>query len=128
MAQEEAVPVFETPAEYLFYAVRTKRLSIINSFVKTGEVDVASLDGQGQTALHLAAQVGSVDVVRALLRAGCPVDLRCQTGPYSGKTAFEICSHRPELKHVRVIPNFATRKKILCFFFFFFAQCCCFPH
>ncbi len=101
----EEIPDFDSPAEYLFYAVRTKRLSFINTLVKDKDFRIDVTDNEGQTPLHIAAQSESPDAIRTLLRVGCAVETVCEAGQYKGMTAYQICQHRQECRQVSVPPS-----------------------
>jgi type IV protein arginine methyltransferase len=57
----------------------------------TQNANVAYQDGQGVSALMLAAENGHIEIVRLLLDAGAPWNAQDSEGYCAGKRLFGIC-------------------------------------
>ena len=66
----------------LLDASRRGDVAAVRSLLKEG-ADPNSVQGDGLTALHLAAQTGNLEVVRVLLRAGARVDAQTRIGAHT---------------------------------------------
>ena len=62
----------------------------VSALVRLGGDLDARMDGSGWTALMMAARMGKVECVRALLAGGADRTLRATRGRYRGKTALAI--------------------------------------
>ncbi|KAH8049346.1 hypothetical protein JL721_11711 [Aureococcus anophagefferens] len=54
----------------LMLAAKADRVDAVQALVNIADVDILATDKKGQTALHMAARVGSVKTVKALLKCG----------------------------------------------------------
>ena len=54
----------------LMIAAKADRVDAVNKLVMYGDVDMLDRDAKGRTALHLAARVGSIKTLKALLHNG----------------------------------------------------------
>ena len=59
----------------LMRAAKADRVDAVEALVNIADVELLATDARGQTPLHMAARVGSVRTLRALLK--CGHDVRC---------------------------------------------------
>ena len=64
----------------LMIAAKADRVDAVNKLVRFGDVDMLARDAKGRTALHLAARVGSIKTLKALLHNGHDVRVVDKSG------------------------------------------------
>ena len=64
----------------LMRAVRENRLRVVEALLGIGQVNIRAQDEHGASALHHAAEMGFVDIVRRLVAAGASTQLTDQNG------------------------------------------------
>lgn len=76
-ARSEAKIVF--PGEALFDPINDRNVLLVKALLARG-VDLTAVNGKGDTALHLAADIDNVEIAVRLLMAGSDVDARGNKG------------------------------------------------
>ncbi|KAI9138922.1 ankyrin repeat-containing domain protein, partial [Paraphysoderma sedebokerense] len=64
----ESVEAGASPNERLLFAARSNNLEMMKEVLAAGQFDVNTTDGVGNTALNLAAESGSLEIVNLLLQ------------------------------------------------------------
>ncbi|CAK9058945.1 Ankyrin-2 (ANK-2) (Ankyrin-B) (Brain ankyrin) (Non-erythroid ankyrin) [Durusdinium trenchii] len=98
-----------TPMSGLHMAADCSRLEVAHLLVEHLVGHRATLDGTmacGETALHLAAASGSVDIVRLLLDSGASHDAKT----VAGFTPWHFASHRGHIEAARVLRAWSQKK------------------
>ncbi len=93
-------------ASPLIDAVKNNNLTEVQKLIKNG-VDVNEKDDYGETALHFAADVGSVDIAKLLLKSGANVNAKNQNG---GLTPLMVASFA---MRAQILTDKAAREKML---------------
>src|SRR5438093_1041122 len=76
-ARGDLDPVDRRDRNVLLYAARGGSAAVVQELLAKG-MSAASSDGEGRTALHVAAKDGQIDVVRLLLAAKADLNAREQ--------------------------------------------------
>ena len=71
---------YETGLTPLMCAAKAERVDAVQALVNIADVELLAVDARGQTSLHMAARVGSVKTLRALLKCGHDVRVADRDG------------------------------------------------
>jgi len=85
----------------LMHAVEQNRKRVIELLVSTSNAHVNNMNIDGVTALHRAAALGHIEIVRVLLIAGARADLSDQTG----RTAVDYAMESGNLQIAKELSN-----------------------
>jgi hypothetical protein len=87
-------------------------VNLVRLFLESADAlsNINLLDGKGSTALHLAAQMGNVQVIDLLLRIG-KADVRCANG--AGQTALRIAKNHEILQFLLQHERSASKRILL---------------
>lgn len=85
------------PGEAMFDPVKDSNLRLVKALIDRG-VELTTINGDGDTALHVAAKVGNVETATMLLQAGSDVDARGERGA----TPLHCAIHAADMQLVQL--------------------------